>query len=151
LLSSTDTLGMFAGIPIVTQTVNALNRTKPVRAAMEAQLGVDRTAWVPEYAGKKFRSSVRSNSTAPARAGERTPGKVALLATCFVNYNEPGIGLDLVRILEHNAIPYVLAEKEACCGMPKLELGDLDAVERLKNVNIPQLARLARDGYAILT
>ena len=54
-------------------------------------------------------------------------------------------------ILEHNAIPYVLAEKEACCGMPKLEIGDLDSVEKLKNINIPQLARLARDGYAILT
>jgi glycerol-3-phosphate dehydrogenase subunit C len=151
LLSSTDTLGMFAGIPIVTQTVNALNQTKPVRAVMEAQLGVDRTAWVPSYATKKFRSSVASNTTAPVRDGERTPGKVALFATCFVNYNEPGIGLDLVKILEHNAIPYVLAQKEACCGMPKLELGDLDAVEKLKNVNVPQLVRLAREGYAILT
>jgi Fe-S oxidoreductase len=68
-----------------------------------------------------------------------------------VNYNEPGIGHDLVKILEHNAIPYVLAEKEACCGMPKLELGDLEAVEKLKNLNIPVLARLARDGFAILT
>ena len=35
--------------------------------------------------------------------------------------------------------------------MPKLELGDLEAVERLKNVNIPPLAKLAREGYAILT
>ena len=35
--------------------------------------------------------------------------------------------------------------------MPKLELGDLEAVEKLKNVNIPPLAALARDGYAILT
>jgi Fe-S oxidoreductase len=124
---------------------------KPARALMEAQLGVDRTAWVPEYASTKFRSSAKSNEATPARAGERTPGKVALFATCFVNYNEPGIGHDLVKILEHNAIPYVLAEKEACCGMPKLELGDLDAVEKLKNVNVPALARLAREGYAILT
>jgi len=42
-------------------------------------------------------------------------------------------------------------EKEVCCGMPKLELGDLDGVARLKLVNIPPLARLAREGYAILT
>jgi Fe-S oxidoreductase len=35
--------------------------------------------------------------------------------------------------------------------MPKLELGDLDAVERLKQVNIAPLARLASEGYAILT
>ena len=35
--------------------------------------------------------------------------------------------------------------------MPKLEQGDLDGVEALKNVNIPQLLKLARAGYAILT
>ena len=35
--------------------------------------------------------------------------------------------------------------------MPKLEIGDLDAVEQLKNINIPHLARLAREGYAIVT
>jgi Fe-S oxidoreductase len=85
------------------------------------------------------------------RDGERTPGKVAVFATCYVNYNEPGIGHDLLKLLAHNEIPYRLAEKEACCGMPKLELGDLESVEKLKNVNIPQLAALARDGYAIVT
>ena len=54
-------------------------------------------------------------------------------------------------MLEHNGIAWTLAEKEACCGMPKLELGDLKAVEALKNKNIPPLAKLAREGYAILT
>jgi len=68
-----------------------------------------------------------------------------------VNYNEPGIGHDLLRLLDHNQIPYVLVEREACCGMPKLELGDLEGVARLKEVNIPPLATLAREGYAILT
>jgi len=42
-------------------------------------------------------------------------------------------------------------EKEACCGMPKLEMGDLEAVARNKAINIPVLAKLAREGYAILT
>ena len=54
-------------------------------------------------------------------------------------------------MLAHNEIPYVLVEKEACCGMPKLELGDLSSVESLKNKNIPGMARLAGEGYAILT
>jgi glycerol-3-phosphate dehydrogenase subunit C len=85
------------------------------------------------------------------RNGQRTPGKVAVFSTCYVNYNEPGIGLDLIRILEHNEIPYVLVENEACCGMPKLELGDIESVLKLKDVNAPALAKLARDGYAILT
>jgi glycerol-3-phosphate dehydrogenase subunit C len=76
---------------------------------------------------------------------------VAIYSTCYVNYNEPGIGHDLIKLLEHNEIPYVIVEKESCCGMPKFELGDLDAVEKHKNANIPVLARYAKDGFAIVT
>ncbi len=150
-LTSTDKVGMFAGIPIVTQTVNAVNKTKPVRAMLERVAGIDQNAWMPGFATTKFRSSAKSNTTPPVRDGAKTPGKVAIYSTCYINYNEPGVGHDLVKLLEHNAIPYVILEKEACCGMPKLEIGDLDAVEQLKNINVPQLARLAREGYAILT
>jgi len=35
--------------------------------------------------------------------------------------------------------------------MPKLELGDLQAVEVLKNQNIPHLLTLAQQGYAIIS
>jgi glycerol-3-phosphate dehydrogenase subunit C len=150
ILSSTDRLGSFAGIPIVTQAVNAVNQSSLGRRAAEALLGVDRDAWRPDYAAAKFRSAARPDASAPVRDGERTPGKVAVFSTCYVNYNEPGIGYDLLKILAHNAIPHVIIEKEACCGMPKLELGDLDGVRRLKEINVPRLAALARDGYAIL-
>ncbi len=150
-LTSTDKVGRFAGIPIVTQTVNAINQSAPARAAMEKLMGVDRNAWRPDFAAKKFRSSARSNLSAAVRDGAKTPGKVAIYSTCYVNYNEPGIGHDLIAILDHNEIPYVVVEKEMCCGMPKLEIGDLESVERLKNFNIPPLARLARDGYAIVS
>ncbi len=68
-----------------------------------------------------------------------------------MNYNEPGIGHDLLKILAHNEIPHILVEKEACCGMPKLELGDLDSVAALKEKNIPYLIKLAQEGYAILS
>jgi len=150
-LTSTDKVGMFAGIPIVTQAINAVNRTKPARAVVEAVLGMDRKAWMPEFAGSRFRSDAKSDSVPPVKNGQKTPGKVAIYATCYINYNEPGIGHDLVKVLRHNEIPHVILEKEACCGMPKLEIGDLESVAQLKSINIPQLARLAREGYAILT
>jgi Fe-S oxidoreductase len=151
LLSSTDALGKLAAIPVVAQTVNALNANGAARSAMEKVLGVHHERRLPPYAPSRFRSHAARARTHEVRNGERTPGKVAVYATCYVNYNEPGIGDDLLAVLDHNEIPYVLVEKEACCGMPKLELGDLEAVERLKNVNIPPLAKLARDSYAILT
>jgi glycerol-3-phosphate dehydrogenase subunit C len=151
ILSSTDSLGQLAGIPVVTQAVNAVNRSAPVRRALEATLGVDRNAWRPEFAARKFRSTARPDASLPVKNGDRTPGKVALFSTCYVNYNEPGIGHDLLKIFDHNRIPVTILKKQACCGMPKLELGDLEGVERLKKVNIPRLAPLARDGYALVS
>lgn len=150
-LSNTDGLGTFAGIPIVTQTVNAVNKTHLVRNMMENVMGVDRKAWLPDFAIRKFRSAAPDSRAYAVRNGTLTPGKAAIYSTCYINYNEPGIGHDLLAILDHNEIPYVLTEKEACCGMPKLEQGDLAGVEAKKNINIPHLARLAREGYAILT
>ncbi len=151
LLASTDTHGSLAGIPIVVQTVNAMNHAKPARAVMEKTLGVHKDAWLPDLAKKKFRSAAPESKSHPVRDGEKTPGKVVIYSTCYVNYNEPGIGMDLLKLLEHNEVPYVLVEKEKCCGMPKLELGDLDSVNDHKEVNIPILAKYARDGFAILT
>ena len=150
LLASTDVHGQIAGIPIVVQTVNAVNKTKVARGVMESTLGIDKNAWLPALATRKFRSGTPKAKTSVVTQGAKTPGQVAIYATCYVNYNEPGIGHDLLKILDHNDIPYVLVEKESCCGMPKLELGDLDSVNRHKEANIPVLAKYAKGGYAIL-
>src|SRR5688572_8400688 len=151
LLTSTDALGKLAAIPVVAQAVNAVNRNGLARSAMQSVLGVHKERELPPYAPRTFRGSAAESTAPEAKDGERTPGKVAIFATCYANYNEPGMGHDLLALLAHNGIPYVVVEKQACCGMPKLELGDLDAVAKLKEVNIPPLARLAREGYAILT
>ena len=150
-LASTDTHGQFAGIPIVVQAVNAINKTSVARSVMESTLGVDKDAWLPELATKKFRSSAPKATSKKVVDGEKTPGKVVIYSTCYINYNEPGIGMDLLKILDHNDIPYELVSKEKCCGMPKLELGDLQSVDANKKINIPILAQYARDGYAILS
>ncbi|OFZ68657.1 MAG: Fe-S oxidoreductase [Betaproteobacteria bacterium RBG_16_56_24] len=151
LLSSTDALGKLASIPVITQVVNGVNNTSITRKVMDSLLGIHQDRKLPEYTSNTFRSHAAPEDKFPVRNGERTPGKVAVYSTCYINYNEPGIGHDLLGILAHNEIPARMVEKEACCGMPKLELGDLDAVSRLKETNIPHLVRLAREGYAIIT
>ncbi|HSW84328.1 MAG TPA: heterodisulfide reductase-related iron-sulfur binding cluster, partial [Usitatibacter sp.] len=140
-----------ATIPVVVQVVNAAAKSKPLRALGEKIAHVDKDAWVPEFSPRPFRRKAKASEPHPVRDGERSPGKVAVFSTCYVNYNEPGIGHDLLAILDHNAIPYVLVEQESCCGMPKLEQGDIASVEKLKDNNIPKLAGLAREGYAIVT
>ncbi len=151
-LTNTDLVGRLAGIPVVMQAVNAANRSKPVRKLMDKMLGVHPDALLPEYHSNTLRKRAakhRSENRAADPVG-RTRGRVALFATCYGNYNEPRIGEDLIAVLEHNGIPVILAEKERCCGMPKLELGDLEAVELAKQANIPVLTKLIDEGYDIV-
>jgi Fe-S oxidoreductase len=151
LLSSTDALGRLATIPVVVQAVNAVNQAGFTRGIMDSVLGIHKDRVLPAYDSAKFRSTARPVASFPVKDGKAAPGKIAIYATCYVNYNEPGIGHDLLKILAHNEVPAVIVEKEACCGMPKLELGDLEAVARNKALNVPVLAQLAREGYAILS
>ena len=151
LLSSTDLIGKLASVPVVTQVVNGMNNTPATRKIMDSVLGIHQERKLPEYSSASFRAHAAPSERFPVKNGERTPGKVAIYSTCYINYNEPGIGHDLLKILAHNEIPSRLVEKESCCGMPKLELGDLEAVNRLKESNIPHLVKLAREGYAIVT
>ena len=166
ILSSTDAVGKLAGIPVVVNAVNAANRAKPLRKLLEHMLGVDARAALPRYHSDTLRRRHKRSErkrvvqpdapAAPRRPrGEddgkkRTSGKVALFATCYCNYNAPDLGEDLIAVLEHNKIQVALTRKERCCGMPKLELGDLDAADRARKVNIPPLAELARDGWDLL-
>src|SRR4029077_5208023 len=76
ILSSTASVGRLAGIPVVTRAVNAVNQTAPARRALEATLGVDRNAWRPELALRKFRSTASPDESLPVVDGERTPGKL---------------------------------------------------------------------------
>ena len=153
ILTSTDTVGKLAGIPVVVNFVNASNRSSTMRNVLEKTLGVSARAHVPEYHSntlEKQQSKHKGLSADKARAGEKTTGKIALFATCYGNYNEPSIGRDIVSVLEHNDIPVSLVDKEQCCGMPKLELGDLEAVERAKNANIPALAAMVDAGWDLI-
>jgi Fe-S oxidoreductase len=154
ILSATDKVGKLAGIPVVAQVVNATNRSKLGRSLLESTLGVHRNAPVPDYHSNSARKQLKTQngrSGETAEPTQSTQGKVVLYTTCYGNRNHPSIDTDLVAVFEHNGIPVALAEKEVCCGMPKLELGDLESVAKAKEVNIPILAAMVDDGWDIVT
>lgn len=150
ILTSTDTVGRLAGIPVINQFVNAANQNKSGRKLLDKVLGVHPDAIVPRYHSKTLRKRITRASGDGAQAAGATTGKVVMFATCYGNYNEPGIGEDLAAIFEHNDIPVTLARKEQCCGMPKLELGDLESVRAARDANIPELLRMIEDGWDIV-
>lgn len=152
LVSSTDAVGSFASIPIVANIVNAANKNEHTRALLESALDVHERARLPEYHSNKLSKRSRNHKTKEfeIRRCDKTSGKVAIFATCYGEYNEPRIVEDLLAVFEHNQIPTMVVKNTVCCGMPKLELGDLDSVEKLKNHNIPLLAKLVDDGWDLI-
>ncbi len=171
ILSGTDIVGRIAGIPVVAEMVNAVNRTSAGRAVLENVLGVARDAPLPTFHSRSARSRLfRLGTPAPQPGGgsgrpqrdagqpgrdgitptDQTTGRVAIFATCYGNRNEPELAEDLAAVLEHNGVEVTLVRQERCCGMPKLELGDLESVARLKEFNIPQLKAALDAGYDIL-
>jgi len=152
VLTSTDKVARLAGIPIVVQTVNAANRVGFTRKILESTFGVHHGAILPKYHGNTLQKRFVSRQSAvnQPETTENTTGKVALFATCYGNYNEPHLGEDLIAIFEHNGIEVKLADYSQCCGMPKLELGDLQSVQQAKDINVPMLAQLVDAGYDIV-
>jgi len=152
ILASTDAVGKLASIPVVVQVVNAANKNKTLRNVMDKVAGIHADALLPEFHSDNLRKQAarRAVPNITPVATERTRGKVALFATCYGNRNEPQIGMDLITVLEHNGIVVTLVPQEQCCGMPKLELGDLEAVARAKQANIPVLAKLIDEGWDIM-
>jgi len=156
-LSATDTVGRIAGIPVVAELVNAASKSPAARALLEKTLKVAKDAPLPTFHARTARKRLARLGSAPnaavataVRPTEQTTGKVALFTTCYGNRNEPDLAEDLVAVLEHNGIQVALLPQERCCGMPKLELGDLESVARLKEFNIPQLKGAIDAGFDII-
>jgi Fe-S oxidoreductase len=151
ILSATDSVGRIAGIPVVAEGVNAVNRSASGRKILEKVMGVHRDAPLPVFHSRNARKRLASHrSGSQATATDETRGQVALFTTCYGNRNVPDVVEDMVRVFEHNGIPVSLLDSEQCCGMPKLELGDLDAVEKAKNANLPVMEAMVDKGWDIV-
>ncbi len=151
ILSATDTVGRIAGIPVLVEAVNAANRSSLGRKLLEKTLGVATDAPVPDYHSNTARKRLSGHvSRATVTATPETQGQVALFTTCYGNRNEPELPLDLVAVFEHNGIGVKLVSQENCCGMPKLELGDLPAVARFKEANIRAMTQAIDQGFDIV-
>jgi glycerol-3-phosphate dehydrogenase subunit C len=148
-ISETDRNGKLAGAvaPLANWTTRDGNGlTRPV---MEAVTGIDRAAAVPKFHGKTL--TARAKSNAPARNAEAPAAgrKAVVYATCFVNYNDPDIGADALEVLARNGVETEVVHP-ACCGMPKLEHGDIDGVAKNARKVAAALLPYVEKGYDVV-
>ena len=136
MLANTDFMGNMA--TLVAPVVNATLGLKPVKKIMDATLGIDAHRTFPSYTSEKFTTWFKKE----ARLNQsRYPRQVAYFHGCYVNYNYPQLGKDLVTVM--NAVGYgiKLLEDEKCCGVAKISNRLIDEAKRDGKINLEQIRR----------
>ncbi|HUZ20788.1 MAG TPA: heterodisulfide reductase-related iron-sulfur binding cluster [Acidimicrobiales bacterium] len=147
VLARTDLVGAVssAAAPLV----NALTG-KPgslPRKIMQATAGIHAERLLPPYARQRFTTWFKRRRPA---ALEAPRAEVTVFPTCFVEYMEPAIAKDLVRVYERNEIACSLPEGTRCCGAPWLHGGDVEHFSAAARRNVAALAREVRAGRDVI-
>ena len=152
IITSTDPIFDAISTPGIAQLANAAAGSKTLRKAGEALFGLHQDAPLPHFSTKALTNQLPAliGEELPVTSTDRTSGKVAIYVTCYGDHNEPQMVEDLIAVLQHNNVPVKILQDAKCCGMPKLELGDLKKVEKMKDANIPVFAQAIAEGYDII-
>ena len=145
MLANTDFMGSLARpfAPIV-NGVTGLGVTK---TALDWSLAIDRHRSFPKYSARSFERWLGRRSKEQAAF----PEQVAYFHGCYVNYNYPQLGKDLVKVLNALGIGVQLLEKEKCCGVALITNGlHAQAVKQAKH-NVAVLQKAVDAGFKVVT
>ena len=152
VFSSPDAIGRLAVHPGVNQAVNRALGNRAVRKMLQPILGLAANARVPQYNSRRASKTVARDGSQPDEpvADNGTSGAVALFAGCYGDYNDLQAVKDIVAVFKHNGIVCEPLEGMKCCGMPRYDLGDLDAVYKLNKHNGKKMREYVDAGYDIV-
>jgi glycerol-3-phosphate dehydrogenase subunit C len=112
LISRTTAMG--ALMRPVAPVANAAFKFKPLRALIQATVGIHADAALPQSSGQPFQAWWAKHTPAPT-AGQRGE-TVVFFHGCAGNYFEVETSIKAVQLLEHVGFN-VLVPKQGCCGM----------------------------------
>ena len=138
-LANTDLVGSIS--TKVAPVVNATVGLKPVKAVMDAVLKIDHRRTFPKYSQGAFEGWFRKHAAEQAAL----PKQVAFFHGCYVNYNNPALGKDLVKVMNALGIGVQLLEKEKCCGVALISNGFIGQAKRQAKVNIASIRKAVKE------
>ena len=146
-LTKTDRNGKFFSkfSNLANWSTNTTNKvTRPI---MELLLKIDKEAELPKFYKDTLMDLVKRNDQ---EISKNVDSKVIIFPTCFVNYNNPNLGMIAKDILDELDVVSKF-HYDGCCGMPQLEGGDIDSVTKKAIHTSSQLEQYINEGYKILS
>ncbi|PJE79541.1 Anaerobic glycerol-3-phosphate dehydrogenase subunit C [invertebrate metagenome] len=140
MLSHTDLMGSLSS-PLA-PVVNTITAAKPVKKLLDKTLGIDEHRIFPKYTQKTFRHWF---------AGQKEQQEVysrfiSYFHGCYINYNDPTVGKDLVKVMNAMNIGVHLLDKERCCGVPLIANGFYDKARQNAHFNLKQFSQGLESG-----
>lgn len=117
-----------------------------VRRAVAHLTGLSASRPLPPYAKQRFSTWFRMH-VSPKEPQPRR--RAVVFPTCVVEYQQPGVGHDLIKVYERNAIDCTLTGA-GCCGAPWLHAGNVKKFRKVAAANVATLANEVRDGRDIV-
>jgi Fe-S oxidoreductase len=148
VMGRTDLMGKAAtaAAPLANAVIGAPSGSL-VRKVVEKTSGVSAVRLLPPYARQRFSTWFKKR---PKVRIAKRQGRVAVFPTCLVEYQQPAIGHDLVKVYERNGIECSLADGAGCCGAPWLHSGDVKEFTKVAEKNVKALAAHVRKGRDIV-
>ncbi|HEY8092378.1 MAG TPA: heterodisulfide reductase-related iron-sulfur binding cluster [Acidimicrobiales bacterium] len=147
VIARTDLLGKVASRTATLANATTAKPGSVIRKVIEKATGVSSVRLLPPFARERFTTWFHHRPRVRL-TGRR--GQVAVFPTCLVEYQNPAIGQDLVKVYEHNGVECSLTEGAGCCGAPWLHSGDLDSFTKAAVKNVKLLAAEVRAGNEIV-
>ncbi|MBQ7459484.1 MAG: anaerobic glycerol-3-phosphate dehydrogenase subunit C [Bacteroidales bacterium] len=145
MLASTDFMGHLAR-PFA-PVVNAVTGLGVTKTMMDAMFKIDRRRTFPSYSARSFEGWMGRHEKEQAAF----PEQVAYFHGCYVNYNNPRLGKDLVKVLNALGVGVQLLEKEKCCGIAMITNGMKTEATKNANHNVKVLSKAVDKGLMVLT
>ena len=108
-------------------------------------VGISDKAPLPPYAAKSFRKMFNSFKQ------QSYPDKVVFYPGCFINYNDPQVGMDFVAVMQANKFEVIVENDLVCCGSPLVVNGFLDEAEDNAKINTKILKKWTDQGIPVIT
>ncbi|MDR3590822.1 MAG: anaerobic glycerol-3-phosphate dehydrogenase subunit C [Negativicutes bacterium] len=122
-----------------------LGLANPLSRLVLKKIGVAGQMPLPRYAAKTFLQRFQALPQQPFA------DKVVFYPGCFINYNDPQTGLDLVAVLQANRHEVLAAGKVECCGSPLVVNGYLEEAGQKAARNIRALKARVDEGLPLVT
>lgn len=145
MLAHTDLMGTIA--TRLSPTVNGILKFSPVKLAMDYILGIDRHRTFPSYSPRRFVTWFRRHAS---ERQERFDRHVTYFHGCYVNYNYPRLGKDLVKLMNACGIGVNLMKNEKCCGVARIANRLIKQATDAAKVNLQEISSAVVGGTEVI-